>query len=69
MELSQSVIDHIRFKAKNIRYGEITIILNESSDRVDIVSQERVRFAPTEGEAPAGRTVRRSFHKGQERHG
>lgn len=69
MELSQAIIDHIRFKAKNIRYGEITIVLNESSDRVDIVSQERVRFAPTDGSAPVGRTARKTFHKGQERQG
>jgi len=60
MELIPEVLNHIRDKAKNIRFGQITVVMNETSDRVDVVSEERVRFSPKGND----RTSKKTFSGG-----
>jgi len=44
-QLTTAQIDFINQKTKDIKYGEIRIIINENAKFLDIVVEERERFA------------------------
>jgi len=45
MELTKEMINRVEELASKIKYGKITIELNETSSNVDIIAVERERFS------------------------
>lgn len=44
MELNDKLIAHLRKEAKDVHHGRITIELNETANKIDIVTESRERF-------------------------
>lgn len=52
MKLPDCVIDHIRSEAEKLHHGRIILELNDTSDKIDIVTEGRERFKKDPGDRP-----------------
>jgi hypothetical protein len=59
MELTDTDIEAIREAARIVKYGSVTINISESSDKLDLNVQYRIRIdkdEPKSGTKPTGKT-------------
>jgi hypothetical protein len=59
MELTDRHIEAIRDAVRSVKYGSVTINISESSDKLELNVQNRIRIdkdAPKSGTKPNGRT-------------
>jgi hypothetical protein len=59
MELTDRHIAAIREAARSVKYGSVTINISESSDKLELNIQNRIRIdtdAPKPGTKPNGKT-------------
>jgi hypothetical protein len=59
MELTDRHIEAIREAARSVKYGSVTINISESSDKLELNVQNRIRVdkdAPKSGAKPNGKT-------------
>ena len=47
-QITDNVLQHVKKVMHDIKYGRITIELRESSDKVDVVVEQRQRFLKNE---------------------
>jgi hypothetical protein len=58
MELTDRHIEAIREAARSVKYGSVTINISESSDKLELNVQNRIRIdndAPKSGTKPNGK--------------
>jgi hypothetical protein len=59
MELTNAHIEAIREAARSVKYGSVTINISESSNKLELNVQHRIRLdrdAPKFGTKPKGKT-------------
>jgi hypothetical protein len=59
MELTDEYIEVIKEAARSVKYGSVTINISESSDKLELNIQNRIRIdkdAPKPGKKPNGKT-------------
>ena len=44
MKIPDSLIDYIKSEAQRIHHGKVIIEINQTSDKVDVVTEHRERF-------------------------
>jgi len=43
-KIIQDILEHVREEMNEIKYGKITIELQDNSDKIDIITEVRKRF-------------------------
>lgn len=62
-KISTEAMEYIQATAEQLRYGKITVVINENMPDVDIVVENRTRFAKEDTPAP-GKLPIRKFNRG-----
>jgi len=44
VKIPKNLLQHIITEAESMQYGEITILINETNNKIDVLTQRRMRF-------------------------
>lgn len=61
-KISENIISYLVQEMENVQYGKITIELRDNSDKIDIIVEQRKRFA--KGNSKNNGLAQKYLHKG-----
>jgi len=44
MEIPNNLMDYVKSEAKRVHHGKVIIEINQTSDKIDVVTESRERF-------------------------
>lgn len=50
MEIPETLFAHIKNEARSVQHGRVTIEINESAGKIDVVTESRKRWSSKEGQ-------------------
>jgi hypothetical protein len=63
-KLSQQAIEHIKTEVERVPYGKVTIVINENSPDLDIVTENREKFPKEITPGPGKVAVKKVIRQG-----